>query len=450
MKKILGFVLLVLVAALGYYLYVSKNMTQSAPAVSATASSSKVTLVYAVHWQQKAQTDGIYENGVLKVKGLRQYLDEYTKLNPNVTFKVKQIEYGQYADTLRVLSDSDQAPDIYQIYSPWGVSYVQNNMLAKPPQDIEADVKKNYVSTAGVTIQGEIWGIPTEINTYAMLYNKDLFKQAGIVDIYGNPVAPKTWNEFVSDAVKLTKKDAKGNIAQYGVAFSNEDWQVVDPFLSLLFSNGGSYLSADMTSSLFDSPSGVSALNAELALFKKGATDPNGNFFNFGKGTVGMVIAPPWVKATFAANFGDKFASAVGVAPLPALGKQASLGYSWFMGVMEKSKQKDEAWKFLRWFTEDIQPQTGTTRYGDLLAENIGAIPSRTVDFESHKDVLGDFFSKVYVSQMKYAVAEPNVADASAIKAALLKHIQSAWSGQKTADQALGEAKTEIDALLKQ
>jgi multiple sugar transport system substrate-binding protein len=442
-KKIFIWIIVLIVLILGGY-YLFKNYTPSVPAnVQNTASSSdeKVNLVYAVHWALKDQTDGIYKNGVLKSKGLKQYLDEYTKLYPNVEFTVKVIPYGEYADTLQVLSDADLAPDIYQIYSPWGVSYVKNGILDTPPQDIKDDVMKNYISTAGVNINGEIWGIPTEINTNALLYNKDLFKEAGIATY------PRTWDEFVNDAVKLTKRDSKGNIIQYGVAFLNEDWQVVDPFLSILFSNGGKYLSSDLKKSLFNSTEGVEALNAELSLFKKGATDTNGNFFDFGKGTVGMVIAPPWVKATFAGNFGDKFESTVGVATFPVFNKPATMSYSWFMGVMGKSKNKEAAWNFLKWFSTDVQ-SSGTTRYGDLLAENIGAIPSRKIDFESHKDVLGDFFTKIYVDEMKNTVAEPNVLESNNIKATLMKEIQAAWAGKKTAKEALDSAAIEVDKIL--
>jgi multiple sugar transport system substrate-binding protein len=118
------------------------------------------------------------------------------------------------------------------------------------------------------------------------------------------------------------------------------------------------------------------------------------------------------------------------------------------MGVMDKSNHKTEAWEFLKWFVSDIQPETGTTRYGDLLADTIGAIPSRRVDFESHKDVLGDFFTGVYVDQMENAVAEPNVANSNNLKAALMAEIQSAWVGKKTAAEALAAAAAKVDSIL--
>jgi multiple sugar transport system substrate-binding protein len=382
----------------------------------------------------------------LVVKGFQQYLDEYNNAHPNVEVVVQTIPYEKYANEFQALSDAGLPPDIYQVYSNWAVSYVANGILDVPPTDVAADVAKNSVSTSGVTINGKVWGIPTEVDDYAMLYNKDLFKAAGIAQ------PPTTWAEFVADAAKLTKKDAKGNITQYGMSFLiDNDWEVVDPFLSLLFSNGGQYLSADNKKALFNGPEGVAALDAELQLFKQGSTDINGNFFDFGKGKVAMVIAPPWNKTQFEQNFGAKAATTIGVAPFPYMVKPATLQYGWFTGVSAKSQHKQEAWDFLRWYSSSVEDAaTGTTPLGTLMAENIGAIPGRTADFNDHKAILGDFYTKTFIDQMKTSVAEPNVAQASDVKKILMTEIQAAWSGQKTAQQVLDSAATQINKILAQ
>ncbi len=434
----------------GVWFFAKVNKSDQPDTAIKTATDTGITLTWAVHWAELVQQKGIYVDGKLKTKGVQQYLDEYHALNPNVKVKLQVIPYNDYANKLKVLSDADAPPDIYQTYSTWAVSYVREGVLDTPPEDIQEDVAKNYISPAGATINGKIWGIPTETNNYNLLYNKDIFKAAGIIDTKGEPVYPRTWKELVTTAIKLTKKDNKGNISQYGIAFlKGNDWQVVDPFVSLLISNGGQYLSPDFTSAQFNSPAGVAALEAQLELFTKGATDINGNFFDFGDKKVAMVISPPWTKTQFKQKFGDSFATSVGVAPLPILMKPASVQYSWFMGVMAKSPHKKEAWDFLRWLSSDIQP-SGTTRYGDLMAENIGGIPARTVDFTSHTDILGDSFTKMYVDQMKHSIPEPNVLQANMIKASLMKQIEAAWSGQKTAKAALDAAATEVNGILSQ
>lgn len=438
----------VLVAVgLSAWLLLSNDKTK-APVTNKTKSKQQINLVFAVHFLEDYQMNGVKKDGKVVHWGLNQYIDEYNRTHPDVHIVAQQIEYSKYADQLKILNDSGAGPDIYQIYSPWGASYVRDGILDEPSNAVQTDVKQNYVSYAGATINGKIWGYPTELNNYALLYNKDLFKKAGLVDSSGNALVPKTWKDVQDYAKKLTKRDAKGNITQYGIAFTKDnDWQVVDPFLSLLFTNGGSYLSADNKHALFNSAAGVAALDAQLQLFRDGSTDINGNFFDFGTGKVGMVVAPPWPQATFSENFGSAFSSTVGVAPFPYITTPGTLQYSWFMGVLKSSQHKEQAWDFLKWIEGERQ-QSGTTRYGDLLANTIGSIPARKDDFNSHKDALNNFFMGTYVKQMQTSTAEPNVLQASGIKAALMSEIQSAWLGQKTSKQALDSAAATVDKML--
>jgi multiple sugar transport system substrate-binding protein len=114
----------------------------------------------------------MYEDGVLKAKGLNQYMEEYSQLHPNIHFKIEKIPQSDYAATLQLMNDTGTAPDIYQVYSTWGVELQKNGVLDNPPSDIKDDVRLNYVSVAGVTIDDDIWGIPTEVNDYALIYNK--------------------------------------------------------------------------------------------------------------------------------------------------------------------------------------------------------------------------------------------------------------------------------------
>ncbi|MBN2142976.1 sugar ABC transporter substrate-binding protein [Candidatus Woesearchaeota archaeon] len=402
------------------------------------AAPEKITLTYMVHWNWDAQ-----------LNGLKKYTDEYTALHPNVEFEIVTVNYGDYFEKIRQFHEADAVPDIYQVYSTWGVTYADEGILDTPPAGVAEDVKANYFSTAGVTINGKIWGYPTEINDFMLVYDKKMFRDAGIVDANGEAKAPETWDELIADAVKLTKKDDKGSIIQYGYAFQkSEDWGVVDPFLSLLWSNNGEFLSSDYSEALMNSPEGVEALTKIVELFEKGATDPNSNMFDLGKGTVAMAIAAPWLEGSFKENFGDRFETDIGVAPIPGLKKPATLQYSWFSGVTAKSRHKQEAWDFLKWLHTEVQPETGTTRYGDLLTNVIGAIPSRNVDLENHQEQLSSVFKKGYVAELKNSVPEPNILEAGRVKKALLDEIVGAWVGDKTPKEALDAAKAKIDPIL--
>lgn len=450
-KWLLGVGAVSLVLSAGFIIYRAQQEGIGISPTPTSSTSAQTVLKYMEHWSDY-QTDGIFFDGKLQSKGLKQYLDEYEQLHPNIKFQLVYSQYDKYAAQLQLLHDADAAPDIYQIYSTWGVSFAHNGVLDTPPADIQRDVQEHYVSTAGVTIDGKIWGIPTEINDVVLLYNKKLFREAGLTDTRGDVVPPTTWSQLVDAAVTLTQRDAQHNITQYGYAFLPDiDAFVIDPYLSLVYSNGGTFLSPDYKQCMLTEPAAVEALEAIVSLFKRGATDSTGNVWDFGKGKVAMVILPPWVENTLREAMGASFDEVVGVAPVPMMKRQASSQYSWFMGVTQKSKQKQAAWDFLRWFALEKQPAMGTTRYGDLMAQTIGAIPSRTDDIEGHEKYLGgSSFRRVFVEQLEHSVPEPNVAESAAIKTILMKQIQAAWTSRITPKAALQGACKDINAILVQ
>lgn len=61
-----------------------------------------------------------------------------------------------------------------------------------------------------IQLDGHIYGVPVDLTSWVLLYNKKELQQAGI----SRP--PDTWAELQADAIKLTKKDAKGNVTQWG------------------------------------------------------------------------------------------------------------------------------------------------------------------------------------------------------------------------------------------
>ena len=60
---------------------------------------------------------------------------------------------------------------------------------------------------------GKTWGIPFQRSTIVLYYNKEAFKEAGLDP--NRP--PANWKEMAEYAQKLTKRDASGNVTQWGV-----------------------------------------------------------------------------------------------------------------------------------------------------------------------------------------------------------------------------------------
>ena len=379
-------------------------------------------------------------------EGFDEYLEEYQRLNPGIQFEKQTIPFEDLLKKIQISHLSGNAPDIYHVYALWGAELVHSGLLDSPPDYIMQDVKENYVPVAvdGVTINGAIGGIPTEIDNYCLVYNQRLLQGAG----YSEP--PKTWDELVSMAKKLTKYNPQGKITQYGFVFLI-GWEsaVVHPYLSLLWSNGGKFLSDDYSRCLVNSPEGVEALEAQVRLFREKATDAAGSVWDFPNGNIAMMIMAPWYENGLKESMGERFRE-VGVALIPVLKKPVTALYTWFATVDRKSQHKDEAWKFLYWFTHHKQPATMTTRMGDYLVQQVGALPSRKIDIDNHPKELNDQYTATFVKELKNSIAEPNIVGGAEVKRILMDEIMAAWFGKKPAKQALDDACRKIDPILKE
>lgn len=404
--------------------------------------SGNTKLVLATHW-----TD--YQRAAIN-----RYLEEYMRLHPDIEIEHQNVPFEDYFKKVQISHLSGEAPDIYNVYSLWGVQLVNSGVLDSPPADVVTDITQNYVEAAikGVTINSKVWGIPSELDNYSLVYNKKILKEVGAVDENGEAKPPATWDELIEIAKRATTLDNEGNILRYGYAFLvGWDSAVVHPFLALLYSNGGQFLSADGKQCAFNGPKGVEALRAELRLFDERATDTRGSVWEFPNQRVAMMTMATWYESELKLLLGDKYEQVVAVAPIPKLGSApATVLYTWFMCVDSRSKHKKQAWEFLMWLTAELQSEKQTTRLGDFFCETLKALPGRKIDIANHQAELNDLYTSAFVKDLENSITEPNIDQGQEIKMILMNAIVDAWHGKRSAQEALDLAAGKINYILRE
>jgi len=401
--------------------------------VEVTSTPEPVKLVVLTHWG---------EESVLTPMQAR--FDEYMQLNPHVTIEYQTVTFDQLLTKITTARAAGISPDVYHFYNLWMPEFVKGGMLSVPPDEIVADIRANYGtgSIEAVSYMGQIWGYPTEINTYQLIYNKKLLQAAG----YDSP--PENWADLKEMACAIKQQDSDGNVTRAGfLVIPGWDSGVVHPFLSLLWSNGGEYLSADGTQALFDSAEGLATLKLYTDLLENKCTDLGISWGEFPSGKGGMVIMANWWRATLMATFEDGYEN-VGVAPIPQgpNGQSATLQYNWLWGVDNGSKYREEAWKLVEWLNTPVK-EGEASPMGDFLTSALGAIPSRVPDQEALSDRFDDFM-QAFVDSTAVARPEPVVLGGQEVKTTLQIEIEAAWWGEKSPEEALTKAAEEANRIL--
>lgn len=406
-------------------------------------SNSQITLRILTHWDAN-NTDAFKKKAAA-----------YKEVNPNVTIQVETVPFSELLKRITVSNLSEDGPDIYHIYNAWLPELSGSKSIVPAPDayksDITAAYGKNIVDS--VTYDGHVYGYPTELTAYALNYNKRLFEEAGL------SAPPKNWDELLEYAKKLTKKE-NGQIVQQGFGvITGWDSGAVHPWLTLLQSNGGSFLSADLsktelnslqaleTMELYKKLIEAEALNPQMSLSNASTTGPYMNNFELGK--TAMIIMANWWKGSLQATMGERFQD-VATAPIPvgpSGTESVSLFYSWLYAVSAYSDQQEEAWKFLQWVNSP-QAEGKSSIQGDWLMAQ-GIIPSRLSDQEAHQANLGeDPFMKTYVDLLEKARPFPVVNKAAEITSTLQGYIEQVVFSRSAPADALSKAAKDIDSIL--
>ena len=371
-------------------------------------------------------------------------LRDYEADHPGVHIVHQQATIEDYLATVLTARLSGTSPDIYNVYSLWSAQLVEAGVLSRPPPDIVRLVEAAYLPNTidAIKVGGSVWGIPSEVTAFMLVYNKRLFREAGI------NAAPRDWDEAVSDAAKMTRRSAQGKITTAGFAFGPSVADGVYPFLALLKSRGVDLFNNRLDGTHLMTSAATDVLAGEQRLFKDHITDNTIQVSDFPGGAVGMMIYANWYKDTLRQAFGSAMNETVGVAPIPAGENWRTLQYAFFWGVDANSPNKQAAWDLIAWLNSPrVAGKPSCT--GEMLVK-LGALTGNRHDLAASPDEYGDAFSKPFADAISAARAGslPNLLRGSEIQHDLRLAIGHAWSGAQTPEAALREADKRMTAAI--
>ena len=190
---------------------------------------------------------------------------------------------SDYSTNLLQAASSNSLPDIALLST-------DTNLPQLAAEGVLTDLSEYGITTDGLSdsvsvlgeYDGELVGLPVQVENYALFYNQDMFDAAGITEF------PTTLDGLVEAAQTLTRDGV------YGAAFSGaDDGSTPLYFLSFLLSAGGD--PADPTSE-----GAVAAVDLYKRLVDEGAMSPE--FVNWGwdapdqwtGGTAAITVSGSW------------------------------------------------------------------------------------------------------------------------------------------------------------
>lgn len=312
-------------------------------------------------------------------KIVNQIIEEYQKDHPNVTIKTEVLDNEQYKNKLKVLSASNELPDVGVTWAAGFMTpYVQGGLFTPIDDLLQGELKDKFVegTTEAFAIDGKTYGLPLEFNITPVFYNKAIFEQYGLE-------IPQTYEELKQIITTLTSNGVAP------IALGNKDrWtgSLIYMFLAERFAGQEALASAINGKGSFADEGLMKAATEVQSLVDSNAFIKGFNGLSneeakseFLNGKAAMYVMSTWELPNFTTNedIPQEFRDSVGFFKFPeAEGGKGNIN-SWVGGpgvglfVSENSKVKDEAKKFTEYFV---------SKWGEQAVTGAGVIPATKVD----------------------------------------------------------------------
>lgn len=325
----LGVLILISIGFLVNSLFFSKKEAQK----------KEVTLTYWGLWEDQAS--------------ISQLISEYKVQNPNITINYIKQAKEDYRERLVSVQTKGNGPDIFRFHNTW-VPMFSSQLTTIPSNIYDANLFQSSfypVATRDLQQESGIVGIPLMYDGLALYINDSIFTAE-------QKTAPTTWDELRKTAKELTVKDEEGRIQQAGVALGRtENVDHWEDIVSLMMLQNRVDMKNPTSKLAQDALSFYTVFATEDLVWDE-TMPPSTQAFAGGK--LAMYFAPSWRAFEIKQqnpNLSFK------VVPVPQLPKNnltdSDIAWAsyWVEGVWNKSPNKEEAWKFLKFLSEKNSQQ---------------------------------------------------------------------------------------------
>jgi multiple sugar transport system substrate-binding protein len=381
------------------------------------------------------------------------YSKTFPAAYPKTAFKYTIFGYTDLLPKLTVSWRGGSVPDVARLAIAWTPQFVNEGLTAEIslsdlgvplsnywPQALQS-VRKNGASS------GPLYGIPTNNESMMLIYNKDLFKAAGLDPSHG----PATWQDLVSYARTIRNKTGKFG---YGMVGAQNNGNTPYRFCPMMWAYGGSIFD-ELTNNPtwrkigINSPGTVAALelynqmyNQDKSVQPSALSDQESDIDTlFAKGEVAMMIDHPNAAAQVH-QFQPTLNMGAGLIPAGPVRRAAVFGGSNLV-VKAGTPNMKSALGFLRAYEAP-----GT----DTLLSGLGSNPANRAGFSSASQKVRNaklFFNDVTLKMMPYGVNVPLVPQGSQIwNQTIPTMIQNVLTKAMSPQQAAASAESQIQQIM--
>ena len=363
---------------------------------------------------------------------LQKMYEAFHEEYPNITVNIETIGYDDYFTQMQTRVAGGTAPDCYELNIENFAAYANKGVLA----ELTGIDTSGYNATAlnAFSVNGKQYGVPGNFSNVVLIYNKDLFDQAGVA----YPTDDWTWDDAMDACEKIS-------------ALGDDIYGIYQPitfneFFKVAAQYGGGVLNADKTEFTINTEENLKAATMMISKVTDTNVQPTeaqmggmGDWDLFESGRLGMIPTGIWAFNTFA----DACDFNWDICVEPGGTQKATHFFSNALVVNADSDKKEAAATWINWLaSSDTSAQMRIDAGWDLPAISNEEVLSGYLKLTPPENRQAVFDS------LNYLTVAPIIEDYSLMSDIITGKLSLAASGEITVQEALDQAQEECSAQI--
>src|SRR3954454_14526864 len=229
------------------------------------------------------------------------FLAAFASYYPSIKLDNLNEDYNALLDKIRTAAAGGAAPDVAKMPILWGVEFAARGDTSEVTLEEFGWTAEQFWPGAlkSVTWDGKLYGVPTNNETMAFIWNKQIFTDAGL----DPETPPATWDDVVAYSNQIKQETGKNG---YGMVAKVNAGNTPFRFMPVMWAYGGSALDEAVDeptyeTTMINSPEGIAALQTYYDMYVRDASVPTSALTNtqtenqdlFIAGEIAMMISHP-------------------------------------------------------------------------------------------------------------------------------------------------------------
>lgn len=368
---------------------------------------------------------------------------KFEEENPDIKVNIQTTVAQGLENKILIALRSGSPPDVVDVALGWNIPFALtgevlalDDFIAESGLDVDDFLEAAWATTM---VDGKVYGIPYRSEAHALIYNKAMFREAGL-----DPERPpQTWDELVEYAKKLTRVRADGR-QQYGfgIAGGGEVSNLIYRALPFVWMNGGSMLSDDYSRATINQPAAVEGVKFYTDFYTEHKVAPPSTLQNDGAALRDLFVAEVLAMYTSGQYDIEAIQEAnpdielgFGLIPYSEGGTTTALLGGWNFMIPKKASNPEAAWRFVEFMT---RPEN--------MALYTNTFPARYSALELPEFQTPELAA--FAQMLPYAKATPPVENWIQITQLFYNATQEVLLGRRTVESSMDNLARQIDRLL--